>query len=280
MTRAQWLAEDVIGASALVSVFRLQYSQQCISTELLMLWIRLATSLLLYAMAVPFEELPAGTVVPVMISTGLNAEKDQAGKQVEGRVMQDVPLPEGEKIKRRARIIGHVVSVTPSPSGSSMVVKFDTIEDGEHTIHMTAALLALASFTSVADAQAPINSSSDRDPVSLWVTRQVGGDFVNRGRGKASSRGGVEGTWLEGSSVLMKLTPNPAAGCPGGGPGYDRQQAVWVFSSAACGTYGFSDLKIANSRAAPPLGEIGLKSGKNIVVRGGSGWLLIEAASE
>lgn len=245
-----------------------------------MLWIRLATTLLFYAMAVPFEELPAGTVVPVMISTGLNAEKDQVGKQIEGRVMQDVPLPEGERIKRRARMIGHVVSVTPGSSGSSMVVKFDTIENGEHTIHLTAALLAMASFTSVADAQAPINSSSDRDPVSLWVTRQVGGDFVNRGRGKASSRGGAEGTWLEGSSVLMKLTPNPAAGCPGGGPGYDRQQAVWVFSSAACGTYGFSDLKIAKSGTTPPLGEIGLKSGKNIVVRGGSGWLLIEAASD
>lgn len=245
-----------------------------------MLWIRLATTLLLYAMAVPFDEVPPGTVVPVMISTGLNAEKDEAGKQVEGHVMQDVPLPEGEKINRRARITGHVVSVTPGSSGSSMVVKFDTIEDDGRTIHISAALLALASFTSVADAQAPINSSSDRDPVSLWVTRQVGGDFVNRGRGKASSSGGTEGTWLEGSSVLMKLTPNAAAGCPGSGPGYDRDQAVWVFSSAACGTYGFKDLKIAKSGAAPPRGEIGLKSGKNLLVRGGSGWLLIEAPSQ
>src|SRR5215472_6702525 len=99
----------------------------------------------------------------------------------------------------------------------------------------------------VAQAQIPINSSSDRDPVSQWVTRQVGGDVVNRGRGKAASKSGAVGTWVEGSSVLMKLTPNRDAGCPGDGPGYDREQAVWIFSSAACGVYGVTNLEIASS---------------------------------
>ena len=51
-------------------------------------------------------------------------------------------------------------------------------------------------------------------------------------------------TWLEGSSTLVKLTPNPAAGCTGG-TGYEREQATWIFSGTACGTYQLGKLRIA-----------------------------------
>jgi len=239
-----------------------------------MLWIRLAAALLLYAIGSD-QALPAGTVVPVMLSTGLNAEKDTAGKKIEGSIMQDVPLPSGEKVGKGSRITGHVVSINkPGPSGATMVLKFDSIEDHGRTIPLTAALLAVASMGSVADAQAPIEANSDVDPISQWVTRQVGGDVVNRGRGKVASHDGIVGRWVEGSWVLVRLTPNPKEGCPGG-PGYDREQAVWIFSSAACGTYGFKNLKIAASGRTPTPGEIELKSSQNVAIRGGSGWLLI-----
>jgi len=224
--------------------------------------------------AVGSPTLPPGTVIPIMLSSGLNS-KDKANKTIEGNVMQDVLLTSGGKISERSRIFGHIVSVTKSgASGSSIVLKFDTIRDHDSTIRLTTALLAVASMQSVAEAQAPIEINSDVDPVSQWVTRQIGGDVVNRGRGKVGSRSGIVGTWLQGYSVLVKLTPNPEAGCPTG-PGYDRQQAMWIFSSNACGTYGFNDLTIANSGRAEPLGEIELKSKSNIKIRGGSAWLLI-----
>jgi hypothetical protein len=239
-----------------------------------MLWMRFATALLLYALGSD-QALPAGTVIPVMISTGLNAAKDEPGKKIEGSVMQLVPLPSGGKIDARARITGHVVSVGKAqPSGATMVLKFDTIEDHGRTIPLTVALLAVASSQSVAEAQAPIEANSDLEPVSQWVTRQVGGDVVNRGRGKVASHDGVVGTWVEDSSVLVRLTPNPKAGCPSG-PGYDREQATWIFSSAACGTYGLNDATVASSGRTSPLGEITLKGDRNIAIRGGSGWLLI-----
>ena len=244
-----------------------------------MFWARFVTCFLLSAVALG-QELPAGTVVPVKLSSGLNAKNDKAGKQIEGRVMQEVPLPGGAKIGERSRVTAHIVRVSvpgslePESPGSSLVVKFDAIEDHGHTIPLTAAALALASVDRVSQAQSPINSSPDRDPMSQWVTRQVGGDVVNRGRGLVGSHDGVVGTWLEGTSVRIKLTPNPDAGCPGG-VGYDREQAVWIFSSAACGTYGLGNLKIANSGATAPLGEIVLKSSKNISIASGSGWLLI-----
>ena len=222
-------------------------------------------------------ELPVGTVVPVMLRSGLNAKKDAAGKRIEGEVMQDVPLPAGTKISKRSRITGHVVSVTkPGSSGSSIVLAFDAIQDQGRTIPLKASLLAVASFMDVAQARYPVNPASTED---AWVTRQVGGDVVNRAQNKVGTREGVVGTWAGGNSVLARLTPNPGAGCPTG-PGYDREQAVWVFSSAACGTYGLGHVKIENSGGAPPLGNIVLKSSDNVEIRGGSGWLLIVVASQ
>lgn len=240
-----------------------------------MLCIRLATGLLFSAMALA-QELPAGTVVPVMLNSDLNAKKDDAGKKIEGNVMQEVPLSSGGEISKGARITGHVVSVTKSgSSGSNIVVKFDAIQDRGRTIPLTAALLALASMTSVSEAQSPINNvGSGKDASDLWVTRQVGGDIVNREQHKVGSSNGLVGTWLEGSSVLAKLTPNPDEGCPEG-PGHKSVQAVWIFSSAACGTYGLNDVVIASSGAASPLGEITLGSSQNVAVHGGSGWMLI-----
>jgi len=242
-----------------------------------MVWIRLAVALVV-GWVLPAREIPVGTVIPIMLGSGLDAAKDEPGKKIEGRVMQKVPLPAGEAINQRSRIIGHVVKVTkPGSSGSSLVVKFDSLQEDGHTTQLTTGLLAVASAASVADAQAPISANSDKDPVSLWVTRQVGGDVVRRGWGKVASHTGEVGTWLEGTSVMIKLTPNPAAGCPSG-PGYDREQAVWIFSSAACGTYGMNDVKVAGSGGTPPLGEIVLTSNRSVGIRGGSGWMLIVVA--
>ncbi len=109
---------------------------------------------------------------------------------------------------------------------------------------------------------------------SGWVTRQVGGDVVSRSQRKVGTPGGLTGTWIEDSSVIIRLTPNADAGCPGGA-GYDRPQAVWIFSSSACGTYDLGNARIASSGATPPLGNVSISSDRNLQIRGGSGWLLI-----
>ena len=174
-------------------------------------------------------------------------------------------------------MIGQVVHVTqPGSSGSSMVVKFDALEEEGRTTALTTRLLAVASTASVRDAQLPITANSDTDPVSQWGTRQVGGDVVRRGQGRVGSRDGVSGSWVGGSSVVIKLTPNPKAGCSEG-PGYDREQAVWIFSSAACGVYGLN-VKIAGAGTTPPLGEIEITSRRNVDIGEGSAWLLMVVA--
>ena len=222
---------------------------------------------------------PPGTVIPVALSSDLNATKDKSEKKVEGKVMQDVPLPSGKKIRKGSRIAGHVVNVSHGPSGSRVVLKFDAIRNEGQTIHLTAALLALASVTSVGNSQSPISLNTDITPKDQWVTKQIGGDTVSRGVGKVASHDGIVGTWLEGSSVLARLTPDSDAGCPSG-PGYDRDQAVWVFSSGACGVYGLKNITVVASGRLPPFGEIALASKDNIEIRSGSGWLLIVVGSE
>jgi hypothetical protein len=240
--------------------------------------LRLTTIFLLSAIAIA-QDLPAGVVIPVMLNSELNAKKDAAGKKLDGKVMQEVPLSSGAPISKGARVTGHIVNVSKEgSSGSNITLRFDTIEDRGRTIHLTAALLALASMASVADAQAPINNTGEStDSADRWVTRQVGGDIVNRQQHKAGSSEGVMGIWLEGGSVLIQLTPNPDAGCPGG-PGYKAAQAVWIFSSAACGTYGLNGIIIASTGANAPAGEIMLGSSENLAVRGGSGWMLMTIA--
>jgi hypothetical protein len=242
-----------------------------------MTWITFAIALLI--LVIPAKEIPVGTVIPVMLSSSLNAAKDKPEKKLEGRVMQEVRLPSGEGIRESSRIIGHVVNVTRGSSGSSIVVRFEAIQQQGRKAPVKTGLLALASMASVHDAQLPISANSDLDPASQWVTRQVGGDVVRRGWGKAGSSDGVFGTWVGGNSVLIRLTPNPNAGCSSG-PGYDREQAVWIFSSAACGTYGLNDVTIAHSVGIPPPGDIVLTSSRNVAIRGGSGWLLIVLANE
>ena len=235
--------------------------------------IRLAFALLLLPL-VPSDKIPAGTVIPVMLSSSLNAVKDKPDKQIEGRVMQDVQLPSGMKIREGARMLGHTVEVTTAAAGTSMVVRFNAIQNEGGRIPVTVGLLAVASMASVSAAQLPISSNSDVTPDTQWLTRQVGGDVVRRGTGQVFSSDGVVGSWVGGSSVLMRLTANAAAGC-GGGPGYDLQQALWIFSSAACGAYGLPNVKIEKSGLDKPVGEIRLTSSKKIDIRGGSGWLLI-----
>lgn len=238
----------------------------------------IAVVLLLSVIAIG-QEIPAGTVIPMMLNTGLNADKDKAGKNVEGKVMQDVITPLGFTISKGSQISCQLVSAGKSDSGSTLVLKFDSIQDRGRTIPLTAAVLAVASMQSVAQAQAPINSNPDTQSANGWVTRQIGGDVVNRGRNKVGTVGGLTGTWLEGSSVAIKLTPNADAGCPSG-PGYDRPQAVWIFSSSACGTYDLGNARIASSGATAPLGNVSITSDRNIQIRGGSGWLLMTVGSK
>ena len=234
--------------------------------------IRLAVVLISLATSLTAQSLPPGTSLPVQLSSALNAKNVKPGQKIEGKLMQEVNLGEQVKMKSGAHVAGHIISATkPGAGGSRITLQFDSIEDDGRTVPLHVALRALASSQSVFDAGLPVGAASTYESSTSWTTRQVGGEVVFRGRGYVANGDGKVGVW-NGSGVWGKL---PAAGdCPAADTA-DPQQALWIFSTSACGAYGFERTKVDQAGYTAPLGQIVLSSTKNIDVRGGSGWLLV-----
>lgn len=53
----------------------------------------------------PSLDIPAGTVLPVRLNHGLSSKTSVAGHVITGRVMQDVPLPNNQKIPAGAKVL-------------------------------------------------------------------------------------------------------------------------------------------------------------------------------
>lgn len=238
----------------------------------------LVMGLLLAAPALVAQEIPAGTVIPVMLRTSLDARKSRAGQKIEARVMQDVPLPGQTRIRAGTKLVGRVVEVTRSSpgAGSRIVISFDHLRMSDVDVPVTTSLRSLASMMNVFEAQLPTNAIDDYGTTeSDWVTIQIGGDVVYRGGGIVMSPDSrVVGKSTGGGDVTAKLIASREGGCGGAEADNDREQALWLFSPSACGAYGFEDLKIAHAGRREPVGQIVLESAKDVHLSGGSGLLL------
>ena len=220
---------------------------------------------------------PDSSIIPAQLQTSISSRNAKVGQLIAARVMQDVPLPGDAKIPAGATLLGKISGVQPASGtdGGSISFRFDTLRLAHENVLLALRLRAIASDQEVRQAQLPRNS----DPIASsnsWTTVQIGGDVVYRGGGPVRNRSGVVGKPVEGG-VLVRLDSNPARGCRNDGTG-ERAQALWLFSSDACGTYGLPDVTIVpadhNAPADPP-SEITLKSAKgNVVLKNGSGLLL------
>ncbi len=224
--------------------------------------------------AAALQNVPAGTVLPVMLSSTLDARHDKPGQAITGKIMQDVPLPDGQAIPRGAKVLGHIVSarLASAAAPSQLTLKFDQIEFKGKRVPIAAHLRALASMYEVYEARMPTNAWDDYGTSpSDWNTVQIGGAGVYRGTGEVVGDGRVVGRATDYGAVTARLIAAPDRGCAGAS---DQEQALWKFSPWACGTYGFTDLKIVGSEAANAAGEIALQSDRDVHINGGSGWLL------
>ncbi len=239
---------------------------------------RLTALLGIMVVTAPGQEIPAGTVLPLMLNNTLNAAHDRPGKMIRGRIMQAVVLPD-TTIPEGALVTGHVVSsnAATATSQSRLTVTFDELAFKGRRIPITTHLRALASMNEVFDAKLPTNSWDDYGTsMSDWNTVQVGGAGVYRGNGQVVSYGQVVGRATDYGAVTAHLIAVPSSGCLGD----DHEQSLWVFSPSACGLYGFNELQIAHSGKTPPLGQIEFRSRRNVHVAGGSGWLLRVESTE
>jgi len=222
-------------------------------------------------------QIPPGTVLPLRLNHGFSAKSAQAGTAIFARVMQDVPLPNGQSIPRGATVSGAVLSVSPAANGSgdSIAFSFKLLEMRRQRIPVVLNLRALASSMAVSLAEVPDVASGFGTPAP-WATRtQIGGD-VDYGvgaevTGKQSQPVG-KGVF---DGVLVHVKASAAGGCRGAFENNDGLQALWVFSADACGVYGLNGLRIANAGRTAPVGVIVVSSENgDAKIPAGSGMLL------
>jgi len=225
--------------------------------------------------------IPAGTILPVRLNSALSSAKCKPGQVITARVMQDVLLPNGGMIRGGAKVLGHIVSVTAASNGSpaSLSFRFDTLETGNTKLSITTSLRAIASFLAVQRAGLPLPGADRGVSPNAWTTVQIGGDVVYRGGGYVEAGRERVGEPV-GGGVLGRLRSNPERGCSGAFDASETRQALWLFSSDACGTYDLPDLQIRRTGPADSWGEIILDSSQGHVnVRAGAGLLLVVSGS-
>ena len=225
--------------------------------------------------------IPPGTILPVRLGS-LSSEKTKKGEVIKARIMQDVPLENGSKLRAGSKVLGRVVDVIPARPGqkASLTLRFDTIVIGKESIPITTHLRAIASTSEVEFAQVPPIGPSESDVYDWLTTVQVGGEVVYGKGGEVYNGDRVVGRSVY-DGVLAQANAQPGTKCLGAIEGNDRPQAFWVFSSDACGTYGFPELAIGHAGRTDPQGDIVLVSERGAVkIRSGSGMLLRVQASE
>lgn len=228
------------------------------------------------------NSIPPGTILPVSLNSTLSSAKSRPGQIITARIMQDVPLPDGSAIRAGAKVIGHITSVTPASNRArgSISIRFDTLKLRHGNTPITTSLRAIASFVEVEQAQIPITGPDRGTSDSSWTTVQVGGDAVYRGGGPVQGFGGKVGKPVY-NGVLSRVDANPARGCRGELDSNSAPQALWVFSSDACGAYGLPNIKIRGAGRADRAGDITVESTKGqLKVSAGAGILLRVSAPD
>jgi hypothetical protein len=191
--------------------------------------------------------------------------------------MQDVPIQNGFWIHSGTRVMGHVLSVAAAANGGNPQIsfQFDSIQRGHSAIPVTTNLRALASPSEIDDAQLPLYGGDRGTPSTAYTTVQIGGDdVVYRGGGPVARGDSVVGKPVYGG-VLVTVSSAPDAPCRGPIEENNQPQALWLFSSDACGVFGYAGVSISHAGRTNPRGQIILSTTNRLLnVRAGSGMLL------
>ena len=223
--------------------------------------------------------IPPGTILPVRLNAPISSASAKPGQAVTGRIMQDVPLAGGMKIQQGSEVLGHVLDVTSATTtgGARVSLQFDKIVASHQTIPVATNLRAIAGFMQVIEAQTPQFGAGESEVFRWLTTVQIGGDVVYGAGGPVTS--GDAGNQIVGRAVnggvLSQIRAREGTKCRGASDGNDARQALWVFSSDACGTYGLEHISIAHAGRTDPAGVIILASDSGeLKIRGGAGMLL------
>jgi hypothetical protein len=222
---------------------------------------------------------PSGTILPVRLDSAISSAKSKAGQVLAGKIMQDISLPSGARIRAGSKVTGHIVEVSAATSSAParISLQFDKVVSSNQAISVTTILRAMAGFMRILEAQTPPIGPGESDVYRWLTTVQVGGDVVYGEGGPVTS--GENANQIVGKSVnggvLGQVRAKDGTKCRGAIDGNDSPQSLWVFSSDACGTYGLAHIYIAHAGRTDPVGVIVLASdGSSLKIPAGAGMLL------
>lgn len=217
--------------------------------------------------------IPEGTAIPVRFSQTIDSQKVKPGDSVVTRTMQVVFYGPVQSIPKGSRVLGHVISASYAgkDQSSTLEMDFDRIVTPQGTLHVCTTVRALASLNAVYDACSSVNSIDDGPRLGRTL---VGGDHIELGGRQVLAPDGDDVGICNRSGVFSRLEPPlPGSDASPSCGSISTLQSVAVFSSRACGLYGFSD-----TRMFPPADSdhgIGLQSDHGSVqVHSGSAALL------
>jgi hypothetical protein len=222
-------------------------------------------------------EIPAGTVLPVRLNHGFSSKNAKEGQAITAQIMQDVPLPNNGNIPGGTKVLGTIVSVQRAASGTNGRVsfRFDVLAIHQNRIPIFTNLRALAGFMEVQFAQTPEFTPGFGTPYVWADTRQIGGDEVYGVGGPVTDQWNQTVGKAVYGGVLVHVRAQPGSECRGALDAEDQIQALWVFSSDACGVYGIEHMNIVHAGRTAPVGTIVLASQtQNVKLRSGDGLLL------
>ena len=219
--------------------------------------------------------IPSGTILPIRLNSSLSSSKTRPGQIITARIMQDAPLANGGKVREGSRVIGHVVDVSsPANANTEQIsLQFDKLISSGRTIPIRTNLRAVAGFVAVMEAGIPADG-----PVSMPIaTTQVGGETAFTSEGAVEAGNGVVVGKSLNDGVLVQARADSRQGrdCRGVVDDNKSPQAMWVFSSDSCGTYGLSNIRVTHAGKTEPVGVIVLTSEKGqLKLPSGAGMLL------
>jgi len=223
--------------------------------------------------------IPAGTILPVILRTAIAADKVKLGQTIRGEIAQEVPLVGGARIPKGSRVEGQVLEVVSAGSGGSakVSVRFDKVYSRGQTIPVITDLRAIAGFMDVQQAGLPDETPGEGSVAQWSTTTQIGGDSVYGAYGpvmSARDTSQVVGKAVS-DGVLVEVRAKEGTKCRGAIKENHNPQAMWVFSSDACGVYGISNVNIEHAGRTEPVGTIVLEMQRQSAeVRSASGMLL------
>ncbi len=121
----------------------------------------------------PTINLPPGTILPVRLNKTLSPSEAQPGQPIEAEIMQEVPLPNGEKINFKSRVLGTIVAVLrpaqvpprKSPCASTSSNTTTPCSPSSTSVR------AIASYQAVHNAQMPLTGADQGTPIRLGQHR-------------------------------------------------------------------------------------------------------------